>query len=213
VLVERYAEACKELEAFERAAVEAASRHARKHWMILTAHIAQRKDGELSHAHELAYPLSHYFASNEDRVCMRCLLDRPGPKPALEKQHPYTYICAACHAEAQAEFPADLQSQIPRWREQDLHDRVIHKALGRPMKLKAVKEVHAELAGPPTQGAVKRPAVHKAMPASCPADDEARRPDDAAPVSELSIPVAGASVEEASYTKLLFDYRSVRKSW
>src|SRR5437868_854243 len=77
LLLDRYADASKELAGLEREAVEGSSRRARKHWMILTAHIAQRKDGESSHQHELPYPLSHYFASGEDRVCMRCLLDRP----------------------------------------------------------------------------------------------------------------------------------------
>ena len=144
---------------------------------------------------------------------MRCLLDRSGAKPALEKQRPYTYVCAACHTETQAEFPGDLQMQMPRWREQDLHDRVIHKALSRPMKLKAAKEVHTVLAGLPLEARAKVAVAHKAEPARCPTGDLARRPDDAAPNSEPSIPIDGVSVEEGSYTTLLFDYRSVRNHW
>lgn len=212
LLVDRYLETVKLLSGLERTAVEMASRRARKHWTILTAHIAQRKDGESSHAHELAHPLSRYFASDEDRVCMRCLLDRPGARPALEKRDPYTYICAACRAETEAEFPADLQNQMPRWREEDLRDRVIHKALGRPMKLQAVKEVHSRLAGRKPEGAVKLRVQHKAGPAACPTGEPTHRPDDA-PASTLSIPNEGAAAEEAAYTRLLFDYRSVRKSW
>lgn len=77
---------------------------------ILTAHIAQRKDGESSHAHELPHWLPHHFSSDKDRVCMRCLLDRPGAKRSLEKQDPYTYACAACHAETEAECPMDERS-------------------------------------------------------------------------------------------------------
>jgi hypothetical protein len=213
LLVHRYAEACKDLAGLERAAVEVASRRARKHWMILTAHIARRKDGESSHARELALPLSEYFASDEDRVCMRCLVDRPGTQPALEKQDPYTYVCAACHTETQAQFPVDLQCQIPRWREEDLRDRVIHKALGRPMKVQAVKEVHTRLAGLPPEDAMKPRVAHKVIGPSSPLDDRARRPDEAQRASELSIPLDGASVEETSYTTLLFDYRSVRSHW
>jgi hypothetical protein len=144
---------------------------------------------------------------------MRCLLDRPGGKTALEKQDPYTYVCAACHAETQAQFPVDLQSQIPRWPEQDLHDRVIHKALSRPSKLQAVKEVHATLAALPPEDAAKGSTTRKVIAASAATADSARRPADAQPDSELSIPVDGASDEETSYTTLLFDYRSVRNNW
>jgi len=213
LLVDRYEEARKDVAGLELAAVEGASRRARKHWMILTAHIAKRKDGESSHAHELAYPLSRYFASDEDRVCMRCLLDRPGAKPALEKPDPYTYVCAACHAETEAQFPIDLQSQIPRWREQDRHDRVIHKALSRPSKLQAVKEVHTWLAGLRAKDGVKPAMARKAIAAAAAMDQLARRADDAQRPSELSIAADGDSVEETSYTTLLFDYRSVRNHW
>jgi len=213
LLIERYAEAGKDLAGLERAAVEAASRRASKRWMILTAHIAQRKDGESPQAHELAHPLSQYFASAEDRVCMRCLLDRPGAKPALEKHDPYTYVCAACREETEAQFPSDLQSQIPRWREQDLHDRLIHRALGRPSKLQAVKEVHARLAGLPSEGPIKLGAAPKVVAPTTAMSDSARRPDEAQATSELSIAPEGASLAEASYTTLLFDYRSVRRHW
>jgi hypothetical protein len=213
LLVGRYAEASKDLAGLERTKLEVASRRARKHRMILTAHIAQRKNGESSYAHELPYPLSQYFASDEDRVCMRCLLDRPGAKRPLEKQDPYTYVCAACHAETQSEFPVDLQSQMPRWQEQELHDRVIHKALSRPMKMKAVKEVHAVLAGLPPERPPQIEVTRKATFAASLTSDRARRFDYAQPASELSIPVDNASAEETSYTTLLFDYRSVRKCW
>jgi hypothetical protein len=213
LLLDRYAEASKDLTGLERQAVQDASHRARKHWMILTAHIAQRKDGRSSHAAELAHPLSDYFASDEDRVCMRCLLDRPGAKPAIEKQEPYTFICAACHADAEAAFPVDLQRQIPRWPEQDRRDRVIHKALSRPMKLKAAKEVHTLLAGLPPEPPAKVAATHKAEPATRPAGDIARGQDDAQPASQLSVPDDGACAQEISFTKLLFDYRSVRDHW
>jgi hypothetical protein len=213
VLLDRYEAACNGLDGAEGEAAEVASRRARKRWMILTAHIAQRKDGESSHANELPNALSDYFASDEDRVCMRCLLDRPGAAPSLERQEPYTYICAACHAETAAEFPVDLQCQIPRWREQDLHDRVIHKAMGRPMKLKAVKEVHALLAGLPPDTPANVASTRRENPAAFAMDDHPPSLDDAQPGFDLSIPVDGASIEEASYTTLLFDYRSVRNNW
>jgi len=213
LLLDRYEEACTKLAGLEREALEAASHRARKHRMILTAHIAQRKDADSEHTHGLPHALSHYFASDEDRVCMRCLLDRPGSKPALEKDDPYTYVCAACHDETEAEFPVDLRSQIPRWREQDLNDRVIHKAVGRPMKLKAVKEVHSVLAGLPPEAPAKVAAMRKAPAATDPTGDVTHRPSDAQPASELLIPLDGASAAESAYTTLLFDYRSVRKSW
>ena len=210
-LVERYDAAIGKLTLTARAAVEVALRRARKRSMILSAHIAQRQERE-SQQSELPYPLSHYFATDEDRVCMRCLLDRPGTRPALEKQDPYTYVCGACHEEALAAFPADLQSQLPRWREQDRHDRVIHKALGRPMKLQAIKEVHTRLAGlEPERSADKvPPRVTRAAAASAHAD---RRQDETQRPSQLSIAGDGDSAEEASYTTLLFDYRSVRAHW
>jgi hypothetical protein len=213
LLSDRYAAASKDLAGLERQVVEDASHRARKRWMILTAHIAQRKDGESSHAAELPHPLSDYFAGDEDLVCMRCLLDRPGAKSAIEKQEPYTFICAACHADVEAEFPPDLQCLMPRWLEQDLQARVIHKALSRPMKVKVVKEVHTVLAGLPPEPPAKVPMTRKGGPAAPPASDAVSRRDDTQPASELSVPGDGASVEERSYTDLLFDYRSVRDSW
>jgi hypothetical protein len=128
-------------------------------------------------------------------------------------QDPYTYVCAACRAETENEFPADLQSQMSRWREQELHDRVIHKALSRPMKLKAIKEVHTLLAGLPPEPPANVEVRRKATFAASPTGDRAGRSDYAQPVSDLSIPVDGATSEETSYTTLLFDYRSVRNYW
>jgi hypothetical protein len=213
MLLERYANASGDFSQLEAQAVETSARRARKHWMVLTAHIAQRKDGESKHAQELPHPLARYFASDEDRVCMRCLPDRPGARPAIEKQDPYTYICAACHAEAEAEFPSDLQSQIPRWTEDARRNRVIHKALSRAVKLKAAKEVHTLLAGMPLEPPAKVLVASKAGPATRPAPDFASAPAHAQPASELSVPGDGACVEERSYTDLLFDYRSVRRNW
>jgi len=209
ILLTQYADAREVLAGREHRAVEVAAHRARKRWMILTAHLAQRKAADASEAQALPFPLSRYFAGDEDRVCMRCLLDRPGPKPALEKQDPYTYLCGACHAEAVAAFPPDLRAQMPRWREQDRHDRVIHKALGRPLKLAAIKEVHARLAGLPSE-APPSAGMRKAAPV---AEDAGRGTNDGQPPSTLSVPDAGTGAEEAAYTALLFDYRSVRHWW
>jgi hypothetical protein len=144
---------------------------------------------------------------------MRCLLDRPGARPALEKAEPYTYVCAACHGEVEDAFPPDLQPQILRWTETDRHDRVIHKALSRPLKMKAAKEVHTVLAGLPPEPPANTPVTHKAGPAAQPAPAIALGTGDAQPVSELSVPDAGAPAGETAFTALLFDYRSVRSNW
>jgi hypothetical protein len=101
---------------------------------------------------------------------------------------------------------------MPRWTEQARHDRVIHKALSRPLKVKAVKEVQTVLAGLPVEPPSKVPATSKAAPAIPPAAGLAGG-SAMQPASELSVPRDGASVEETSYTDLLFDYRSVRSSW
>jgi hypothetical protein len=80
MLVARYLELTKELDGFELRAMTTVRDRATKHWMLLVAHVAQRKDGDSSHAALLPLPLSSYFATDADRVCMRCLLDRPGTR-------------------------------------------------------------------------------------------------------------------------------------
>jgi hypothetical protein len=208
-LVARYRETVKELEGLERRAMEHVLNRTTKHWMILIAHIAQRKEGNYDRADLLPLPLSSYFATTEDRVCMRCLLDRPGEHPALEKEDPHTYLCSACHEEAMAAFPPDLRAQMPRWTEEAHRDRVLHKALGRPEKLAAIKEVHAVLAGLPPEVPAPTPLKVDATPGG----GGSRRSAADQPASDVVLPREGATADELAYTDLQFDFRSVRRNW
>ena len=208
MLVARYLDLTKELDGFELRAMTTVRDRATKHWMLLVAHVAQRKDGDSSHAALLPLPLSNYFATEADRVCMRCLLDRPGTGPALEKENPYTYVCAACHDEVAGEFPPDLVANLEASPKAIRHDRIIEKALSRPQKLKAIKEVHAAFAG--LQPVVPAPAAEKR------AESPPARMQHATmrqPASDIAIERDGVSADELAYTDLLFDFRSVRRSW
>jgi hypothetical protein len=208
-LVAGYRSLAPRLHGTERRAVEHILRRSAKQWMILLAHIARRKDGE-SHARELLpRPLSEYFATDDDRVCMRCLLDRPGTLPSLEKSDPYTYVCAACHDDVMEDVPPDLQVQIPQWSSEAQRDRAIHRALGRPEKLRAIKEVHAVLAG--LEPEIPLPAAAKRD--QSPPVDRARRLLSKVVPSDLLLARDGASDDELAYTDLLFDFRSVRRNW
>jgi hypothetical protein len=207
-LVARYRDVTKELNGFELRAMTVVRDRAVKHWMILIAHVAHRKDGESSHASLLPLPLSSYFATEADRVCMRCLLDRPGESPALEKENPYTYVCAACHDEVAGEFPSDLAPGLERSPEALRRDRIIAKALSRPQKLKAIKEVHAAYAG--LQPLTPLPAKEK-RGESPPA--RVSHPTMRQPASDISVERDGVAPDELAYTDLLFDFRSVRRSW
>jgi hypothetical protein len=208
MLVARYRNAVEQLEGFERAAMTTVRDRSVKHWMILIAHVGQRKDADSDHASLLPLPLSSYFATEEDRVCMRCLLDRPGQSKPLVKERPTTYICAACHDEVAASFPPDLQQGLDRAPVALRHDRIIEKALSRPMKLRAIKEVHSVLAGLPVELPV--PASKKAGESPV---AKVRHATTAQPASDISLEREDATAEELAYTDLLFDFRSVRGSW
>ncbi|MFL5561711.1 MAG: hypothetical protein ACJ79K_09580 [Gemmatimonadaceae bacterium] len=207
-LVARYRELTAGLNGFELRAMTVVRDRAVKHWMILIAHVAQRKDGDSSHASLLPLPLSSCFATDAARVCMRCLLDRPGESPALEKKNPYTYVCAACHDEVAGEFPPDLVSGLERSPTALRRDRIIAKALSRPQKLKAIKEVHAAYAG--LEPVIPPPAKEKRGD-SPPA--RVNHPTMRQPASDISIERDGVAPDELAYTDLLFDFRSVRRSW
>jgi hypothetical protein len=208
-LVARYRETAPLLHGLERQALEYVLRRSSKQWMILLAHIARRTDGDSRAAEVLPHPLTKYFATSEDRVCMRCLLDRPGVLPALEKEDPYTYVCAACHDEVIADVPPDLQVQMPRWSADAQRDRTIHRALGRPEKLRAIREVHSLLAGLEPEAPLRTSAKQaEGRPAA-----RSRRLLSDVPPSDIDIARDGASEEELAYSDLLFDFRSVAGSW
>lgn len=208
MLVARYRDLTKELNGFELRAMTTVRDRAVKHWMILVAHVAQRKDGDSSHTAFLPLPLASYFATEADRVCMRCLLDRPGFGAALEKENPYTYVCAACHDEVAGEFPPDLLANLERSPKALRQDRIIEKALSRPQKLKAIKEVHAVFAG--LAPVVPPPAKEKRDESPL---ARVQHPTTRQPASDISIDRANATADELAYTDLLFDFRSVRRNW
>lgn len=208
MLVARYRNAVEQLAGFERSAMTTVRDRAVKHWMILIAHVGQRKDADSAHTDLLPLPLSSYFATDEDKVCMRCLLDRPGESKALEKASPYTYICSACHDEVAASFPPDLQQGLDRAPVALRQDRIIEKALSRPMKLRAQREVHSVLAGLPVNLPV--PAAKKLGESPVATVRHATASQRA---SDISVEREGATAEELAYTDLLFDFRSVRGSW
>jgi hypothetical protein len=176
---------------------------------VLAAHIA-RRTGDPKEARDLPRALSAYFASDEARVCMRCLLDRPGRRRALERNEPrpYQYICAACHDEVIADFPPDLKEQMDRWPDALREDRVIHKALGRPARLKAVHRVLHPLSGLDPE--VPVPAVERAvhLPEILPLPAP-----DAEPGYERSVPQRPLSESERQYVDVLFNPEELRKHW
>jgi hypothetical protein len=140
---------------------------------------------------------------------MRCHLDRPGPLPALERRdpHPYTYICAACHVEARAEFPPDLASQMDRWPRRVQEARVLQHAIGRPSVLRAIHTVLHPLSGLAVETplrAADRAVVVPALEAS---------PTPIAAGTPAVLTADPRTAAESAYVAELFDYRSVRASW
>jgi hypothetical protein len=208
-LVARYRDVLPQLRGLERRAMQHVLDRAVKHWVVLIAHVAQRKDGDSSHADLLPYPLSSYFASPADRVCMRCMFDRPGKRGALQKEKPHTYLCAGCHDEVIGHFPPDLQRQVPRWSSDARRDRILHKAFSRLEKLRAVHEVQAVLAG--MEPKIPMPAVERIADRT-PVPTGRGRQAAQAP-ADLLLAREGAAPDELAYTDQLFDFRSVRRSW
>lgn len=176
---------------------------------LLSAHLAKMsRDPE--DAAVLPRALSSYFAGERARVCMRCLLDRPGREPAIERRHPhpFTYICAACHEEVFAEFPVDLLPQLHQAERKAREARVIHKALGRPSRLTAVRQVLHPLSGIEAEHSVAASEKALDLPAGFGATGPAERPS-----ARRLAPVPAASDLEAGYVERLLDFRSVRRHW
>lgn len=169
---------------------------------VLTAHIAIRsKRPEVEERIALAMPLEQYFAHGEDRVCFRCLFDRPGRRRPLERTdpHPYTYLCAACHQEVRGDFPPDLG--------QPEDTRVIEKALGRPSKLVAESLVLPKMSGlapdmPPPP-----------LPYKDAQDASPKRRAPAQPRPRVELGGLADSRLEQQYTDALFDFDTVRANW
>ncbi len=176
---------------------------------VLSAHIA-RESGRAADARVLPHPLGDYFASPTPRACMRCNLDRPGSGvPALERRdpHPFTYICAGCHADVLAEFPADLAQQIDRWPQDVRQARVIQRALGRLSKLNALHRVLFPLSGlepeRPAPAATRAIDIPVLTPVPGPAQGE----------TQGAVRVRVTDDAEGQYCAQLFGYRIPRVYW
>jgi hypothetical protein len=205
-LVQRYTETIAQVEPIARAGLRKALSRAIVQDTVLSAHIA-RRTGHPSDSEELPQPLDAYFAANGPRVCMRCLLDRPHAVAALERgePRPYQYICAACHHEVFEDIPPDLRSQAHSWPEELREDLVIHRALSRPERLRAVHEVLYPLSGLAFD--IPEPASSK--PFVVPDTMSTPPPRKDAPDGVLTIdPIpSGRGVEEPEeqYVQLLFE--------
>ena len=207
-LLRRYTHAMEHADALGKASLRKALTRALVHGHLLTAHIAKRT-GSDREAACLPQPLQSYFAGPVAKACMRCHLDRPGTRPALERSDPapYTYICAGCHVDVRGEFSPDLAAQIDRWPPHVQHARVLQHAIGRPSVLNAIHSVlhplsglTAEIPSRPEAKAVVMPALE---PPPAPAPHERR--------GVLSTEPRSAG--EAEYVAELFDFWSVRTSW
>jgi hypothetical protein len=143
------------------------------------------------------------------RACMRCHLDREGHLGAIERTdpHPYQFICAGCHDEVMRDFPADLVDQVNALDDYDRQSLVIEKALSRPSALACEHEVLSKLADLPPD--MPPPPIARKV-ASYARLDVTQAPP---PAVELQIHADAGSLDERLYIELLFDLRSVRRSW
>lgn len=211
-IVRAYAAAYDEVDGIEQKGLEKCWHRAIKHLAVLTAHIAKRgAKPEIEEQLSLPMTLDRYFAHDEDRVCFRCLFDRPGHLPPLERAdpHPYTYVCAACHEEVLTDFPADMLDSIYGMSEEEREAHVIERALSRPSKLTAEHLIIAKMSGlapdlPP------RPIPYKEAQDVSPKRRTAKPP---APRVDLGGSEIAESLEEQTYVEALFDYTSVRANW
>jgi hypothetical protein len=207
-LVTLYAEALGGMDGIATRALRKALGRAMVHAHLLTAHLAKRT-GNPRDAGLLPAALDAYFAGAEARACMRCHLDRPGSAAPLERRdpHPYTYICAACHDEVQAEFSPDLASQIDRWPREVREAKVMQHAIGHVSKLNAIGRVLHPLAGLepelPTPAAERAVIVPAMLPTPGPASGERTG----------AIEVEPSDGFEGEYVRQLFAARTVWRNW
>lgn len=208
-LVNEYAKAVDSVSGDARRGVTMCLGRALTSVTLLTAHIA-RLTADDSERPLLPRGLGEYFASEHARVCMRCLVDRPGRSGAIFRgdPHPLTYICAACVDEVRASFPPELADQIEHAREDVREARIVQKALSKPSRTKATKQVLFPLSGleaivsvPPATKAVDLP---EAWPVPGPTDE---------PSASVELGGDADASREAVYVRELFDYRSVRRYW
>jgi len=207
-LIAQYSEAVDRANGLAKRSLRKALGRALVHAHLLTAHVAKRT-GSRAEARLLPAGLDEYFAGDEPRACMRCHLDRPGTFGALERTdpHPYTYLCAACHAEVLAEFPPDLELQLDRWPRDVREAKVLQQGLGRVSRLNALARVLHPLAGLepelPTPAAERAVIVPAMTPSPGPAPTERR--------GVLTIKNVGGA--EGDYVDRLFSPDRVWTSW
>lgn len=209
-IVSAYADAYDHLDGIFQRGLQKCWHRAQKHVAVLSAHIAIRSGRpELEEELRLPVPLDRYFAHGEDRVCFRCLFDRPGKFPAIERTdpHPYHYLCSACHEEVLGDFPADVLDAARRWTGEERDARVLEHALSRPSKLKAEMLVLAKM----SDVAPDMPAPPIPYKTAVDASPKRRAPAQPRPRVELGR-MAESALEQA-YSDALFDYDSVRRNW
>jgi hypothetical protein len=121
--------------------------------------------------------------------------------------HPYTYLCAACHDEVLAEFPADLASQVDRWPREVREAKVLQHGLGRVSRLNAVGRVLHPLAG--LEPELPMPAAGRAVivPAMTPT------PGPALTERRGLLTIDRGEGLEGEYTDQLFAAGQVWKTW
>lgn len=191
---------------FEKRVVKKVSERAVKRWHVLTAHLA-RVTGDQQAIRSLPRPLEEYFATPEDRVCMRCLFDRPGTRGPLVRgdPHPETYVCSACHGEVLDGFSPDTKPLVERCSQERRNTAVIQRALGRPEILRASETVLAVLSGlPPAEPRPSRVGF----------DEAPRERQWAVEPREAAVEIPRrASASEQRYVDALFDFESFSRWW
>jgi hypothetical protein len=155
------------------------------------------------HGHERVAILDVHLAHAGLRTCERCLLDRPGARPALSRENPAIYVCAGCHDDTLAAFPPDLP--VAQWPDALREDRVLEKAASKPSKLAAKRTVHPPLVG---RVPVAPPPDRAFVPGVPPIPATPARPPT---TRELALAAAGPS--EQAYSAALFDPARVRERW
>src|SRR3954449_8269867 len=209
-IVRAYGEVIDRFDGIHRKGLETGWHRAIKRLTVLTAHIAIRgRKPELEEIASLPMPLGRYFAHGEDRVCFRCLFDRPGKLAPLERSdpNPYTYVCGACAEEVFGSFPKDVLESARRWTDRERESHIIERALGRPSKLQAESLTMAKMSGI----APDMPPPPLPYKTAVDASPKRRAPAQRRPRVELG--GLGESPLEQAYVDALFDYDTVRGNW
>jgi hypothetical protein len=208
-IVAAYGDAYGQVDGIFQTGLEKCWHRAQKRLTILTAHIAIRSGRpELEEELHLPMPLDRYFANGEDRVCFRCLFDRPGKLPPIERSdpHPYHYLCAACHEEVLSDFPPDVLDGA-RWTDSEREAHVLEHSLSRPSKLKAEVLILAKMAG------ITPDMPPPPMPYKTAQDVSPKRRAPTQPRPRVELGRAAESPLEQTYSDALFDYDTVRRNW